>query len=107
MNNDFEKLQKTCGCVGLVLLIPVIFLYAIFTFGFVFSHLWLWFITPIGFPAISLLHAYGLCLMVWILSIRPTIYKEESKELDWGKVVGLLTGPWWSLLIGYVVHLYM
>ena len=102
-----SKKLSGLGCMAFIIGIPIIFLYTTFTLGFVFSTMWGWFIVPLGVPELSWLHAYGICLMFFLLNIKSSIHKSDNKEVDYGKVGGLLISPWLSLLIAYFVHLYV
>jgi hypothetical protein len=92
------------SATAFLFLMPIFVVYIIFSFGFVLSYLWLWFVVPLGVPPIGILHSYGLSLVVLMMTLRPSIRKNEEKEIDKGKVVGVFLSPWISLLVGYVVQ---
>lgn len=45
-----------------------------------FSTLWGWFIVPLGFPALSWAHAYGVMLVVGILKPKNKDFKSTVGE---------------------------
>ena len=107
-NKDVDKaIAWLISVVMFLFLAPLFVVYIIFSFGFVLSYLWLWFVVPLGVSPIGVLHSYGLSLVVLMMTLRPSIYKNDEKEVDKGKIVGIFLSPWISLLIGYVVYLWM
>lgn len=79
-------------------------------FCFVMSQLWLWFIVPLGFPALSAVQAYGLLLIIVLFksrNIRP-LKREFYAEKKFGVQISL--GILFSLvawLFGWVATLLM
>ena len=60
-----------------VLLYPIIKLW---TFGFVFSKLWGWFVVPFGLPIISLYYAVGGILIYGMFSFEKGWKEYKSNE---------------------------
>ena len=68
------------------------------------SYLWLWFIVPLGMPAISLVHALGLTLFGWFFTTGLNMnQKNEDKEYfaRWVTVQIAIGFVW---LFGYIFH---
>jgi phosphate/sulfate permease len=99
--------------VGAIALIPMLFaglaLSAIIN-GWVLSILWGWFITPVfGIPAISVGQAIGLAMVVSYLTyqhIEQDSDKDKTERFA-GIFAVLLIRPLMSLLLGYIVHLFI
>jgi hypothetical protein len=107
---DNEKCLVLAGVLttlGVILLIPVLLVYITLTYGYVLSCLWSWFVVPLGVVEINLWQAYGLSLILALITFKPDVYKKEKRDLDSGKIFGALTSPWITLLLGYIVSLLM
>ncbi len=104
--------EKDAMCASLIVAImtmvfvPVVIVYLILAFGFVLSYLWGWFVVPLGVPSIGMMHAYGISLVMSMVSFKPSIHKDD-KEVDKSKVVGLMFAPWFALGLGYIISLLM
>lgn len=80
--------------------------------GYVFRLYWLWFIVPLGLPAISIAHAIGVRFLVSILS---SPFKAESEDVTrktgfertFFKQVGMTIFILIYWVFGYVAHLFM
>lgn len=98
--------MKTLGII--VAIIAAMFLSAIWS-GYVLTVLWGWFIVPLfGLPALSLVYAIGLSLVVGYLThqLTPTSGKEVNEYL--------MTAGWYAFIkplvflgVGFVVTLFM
>lgn len=84
----------------MVLMLPISFYYA-----WVLSYLWLWFFTPLGVPAVTVLQAWGICVTISFLQTK--LYREKR---SWGKetlatafVTGILA-PIFALGMGYIIR---
>jgi hypothetical protein len=81
-----------------IALIPVILLAAAFTV----QHLWAWFAVPLGLPAISMSHAYGLSILIGTMAKQRDCEKPKKSPL---KSLGdTLVYCGLGLLFGYVAH---
>jgi hypothetical protein len=94
--------------VGLVV-VPAI---AIVWGGYAASVLWLWFVTPLGAPAISTAHAAGLgCIISAFLGSRGTYHGEhegkEAGELMATAVGRVIVGPLVLLFFGWLIRPWM
>lgn len=73
--------------------------------GFVLSYLWLWFIVPLGVPAIAIGHAIG------IMTIKNFVfYKYQKEKTEKGTsedvykaLTALIVSPSVALGIGYII----
>ncbi len=74
-----------------------------FITGLCLSILWLWFITPLGVPAITALHGMGLCY------VGATLFgkKDPNPKVDVEKILYVLLYDGLALLFGYLTHLAM
>ena len=86
-------------------------LVSIFFGGFVASILWGWFVVPLGFPAISFIHAVGL--VVLLKSLRVSDGCENNEQVtNMGDFYNALAmrGIGWPLVylvIGFLLYLVM
>lgn len=83
-----------------------LFLLSVTLEGVVFSYLWLWFITPLGFKAISILHAFGICVMIDFVSYRYYDYVRSDTGLA-TSINYLLIRPLMALATGFLLKLLM
>lgn len=102
------------GCVGMILLVPVLTFVSVIIGGFVVQALWEWFISPLGLPNIGMLHAAGIAGLFHFMCpfIDTTdLAKKEGYSANAalvGKLLMLLVfRPAITLLIGYFLHSYM
>lgn len=75
----------------------------IWTSGFVTARLWQWFVVPLGPPPISVATACGIICLVDIVRYSP---KANLPEITCRTIEGLILGPWFFLLIGWIVRLF-
>ena len=93
-----------------LLLAPLAIAAHLLSVGYVASHMWLWFLVPLGLPPISIAHAAGLSVIYTLLRLR---YKPDEAEP--GNPVTYLLRATHGLLfhtgllygIGWGVHLAM
>ena len=93
--------------LGIMVLIPALLIYVMLAYGYVLSCLWGWFVVPLGVVQINIWQAYGLSLILAMLTYKPDIFKKEKQDLDYGKALAGLTAPWFTLLLGYITSLLM
>lgn len=78
--------------------------------AFVLALLWGWFIVPLGVPAISMFHAWGLTVIVNMFTARRKVDFVEGMVVKTGalgalaKGFGISTG---ALLIGFVLSIFI
>ena len=65
--------------------------------------MWKWFITPLGVPAISVIHAVGLCFILGIVFGK----KDPKAKIDVEKLLYAMLYDGIGLLFGFLVHLAM
>ena len=103
--NSDDILGAIFGLVlGFVFILPLLTIYSVLTYGFVLSNMWEWFMVPLGLPTITLVHAYGLALIVALTSHQHNLYKNKDNELAGEKVFHVFLSPWMTLLVGYILH---
>jgi len=61
------------GTLGLVVALGVLR-------GWVLSYLWLWFLVPVGVPAIGVAHAMGMSLLISLFTSHAASRDAEMKE---------------------------
>jgi hypothetical protein len=83
-----------------------LFLLSVTLEGLVFSYLWLWFVTPFGVKAISILHAFGICVMIDFVSYRYYDYVRNDVGLA-TSINYLLIRPLMALTTGFLLKLLM
>jgi len=98
------------GIVGLfaslIVLLPAT-VYNIFSYGFVGMKLWQWFVaTTFDLKPISLLQAAGVMLLIRLFTHENTEQKIKGEKMSEKVVyvVGLMLIPWFTLLVGYIIH---
>ena len=102
-----EALESFLGILLAVFIFAPLFItYSVVTTGFILSKLWVWFVIPLGAPTLGLVHLYGLSLLISLITMRNSIYKEE-REVDGGKCFAAFLAPWIILLVGWILHLIM
>lgn len=68
--------------------------------AFVLRYLWAWFVVPLGLPSIGMAHAYGISMLVGLM----TPYRDNKKS-EWSEVVALaILRPLLCLLFAWAVH---
>lgn len=68
---------------------------------------WMWWLVPLGMPALSLMHSYGMLLMAGILISGMHISNKQEKHDLPTIVVATLFAPWFSMGMGWIVHSFM
>lgn len=92
------------GIGGTALVVGLIVLSLLLN-GWVFSWLWLWFLVPLGLPAIGVVHAIGIAGAVGYVT-RDRKRNKDSKA-DWGDVGFAVAAPFVALGLGYIITLFM
>jgi len=89
-------------------MVAIVFVYDVFSWGFVFYKLWYWFVLTafVGLPAITLTQAIGLMIFFGLfknfnIPMVKDEYLAESKNRLWAQ----LLLPWITLLVGYLVKI--
>lgn len=93
---------------GVVLLAGVGIVLGMLINGIVLSFLWQWFLVPLGLPALGLIHAMGVGLIVRYLTYQTVnCKKEDDQQQVWVQLASSLLYPLFILLFGFIVHLFM
>lgn len=95
------------AAVFVVLFASIIALYGAWAGAFVSVHLWLWFVVPtFGLAPLKMSAAFGIALLVglWTHHHHTGHKDERSGKEKISEAIGLLIGPWFVLLCGYVCH---
>jgi len=100
--------METLLFLGVLVLVPIIVLYSSFSWGYVATIFWGWFIIPL-FPD---LHSFTWIQFAGIMFLvncftkhSKTQIKDEYKDnvVSWTQ---LIVAPWLTLLGGWVLHLF-
>jgi hypothetical protein len=96
-----DKLIVFLGTTFVVLLLVLVItpLFSLY-YAWAFSYLWLWFIVPLGFPAISVVQAMGIFIVKGLLFYK---YVNIPKEKAGEAVTGFVLAPIVSLTVGQII----
>lgn len=102
---DNETARNFLAILGAPVLLMLIFI-AVLPIGifnaWVAQKLYIWFVIPMGAPAINLWHVYGLILLINLLkSSSSSEDKSTAKHL--GSILGTVVGALLILLIAFIV----
>lgn len=78
-----------------------------FVSGLCLALMWKWFITPLGVPAITVIHAMGITLACAIIFAPKDPKKDPKKEITFGTVSYTIVFNIVALVFGYLIHLGM
>jgi len=90
----------------LLLISPIIIL----ANGFVFQHLWNWFIVPfVGLPSFTLLAAIGVSMTISFVTHQfiSSNNGKEASEVFSEAIAYIITKPLMALLVGWIITLFM
>jgi hypothetical protein len=94
--------------LGVFVLIPILFLYGSFSWGFVFFKFWSWFVLPVFsfLPSINFWQAVGLWVFISLFHNQQVQQvKDEYLKDSTERTVSGIVLPWVVLLIGWVIKL--
>jgi hypothetical protein len=97
MNNILEKLVAATATVIILLGLLAILGIALVFQGFVLSYLWVWFVVPLGIPAIGIAHAIAIIMVANLILRGRTKIDErppEEKIRTSGKEFGVILVSW-------------
>lgn len=83
--------------VTLGLIVP-----AILWRAYVLSYLWLWFVSPLGFPAVGMAQAYGLVCVAAVM--HPRASREQSPEETIADLFSAFIVPTLALVVGWFIR---
>lgn len=77
--------------------------------GYVLSVLWGWFIVPFfHLPTLPLVYAMGIAIIIDFALFRMSTHKDDrDKKQQIIDVVIALIMPFWFLLIGWIIYLFL
>lgn len=88
--------------------VSVIFLFSSIALeGIVLFYLWMWFVVPLGVPAIGFLNALGLGLIVSFLTYHYYDFKKNDEAGIYEPLCYLFVRPGLTLLVGWTIHCFM
>lgn len=107
MNQKSDSME-TCAGIVLIAAGAVVLLVANAVLrGFVLSILWGWFLVPVfSLPAISIPQALGIALVIGMLT-GGIGTGNQSTDSAAAKVVIIILGPLFTLLIGWIYTLFL
>jgi type IV secretory pathway TrbL component len=108
MNTETDKKELAVASIVAIILLPFLFCLNAYTL----AYLWLWFVVPLGVPAIGMAHALGiLCLKGFLTSHLATFKHDEEdvtkSKLMWTKTARNIGVPFACLAFGYIYHSFM
>lgn len=78
--------------------------------GWVLTYLWLWFVTPLGLPSLSIAHAIGISCVISFLTYQY-IERPKEKEPLQSQISTLVTvcvfRPLIVLGFGWIIHFFV
>ena len=89
---------------GKVLLVLAAAPVAAVSHGLAISIMWGWFVVPLGMPSLSIAHAFGLALLLRMVSTRMP----KSDDRDWRALIAAsIAAPWLVVGVGWIVNAFM
>jgi len=96
--------------LGVAVIFVFAFVYGATVWGLVFYKFWYWFLLPVftQLPEITYLQAIGLMCFVSVLKVglKSENYQKEDQK-KWVGVFVVLLLPWATLLLGYIVKIFI
>lgn len=94
--------------LGIILLVLVSIFYLSVVGGIVTASLWNWFIVKqFSLPSMSIPMGIGINIFIHKFIPQPVNPEEPDKKKALAKILGILITPWFILLIGWIVSLYL
>lgn len=96
-----------------LLISSVIFIPMSIIHAYVLQNLWLWFVVPtFQTPELNFLVCWGLMLMFFLLTGKGNTYSEAkihnvSQKKLWINIGTNMTGPFFILLVSYIIKCYL
>lgn len=94
-----------------VFVIVPITIYSVLSHAYVGMKLWQWFMVPLGMKAIGFWNVAGISMLIRLFTYEGSGLSKSSSEKslkgNFAYMVGLMLIPWFTLLLGYIVHLFM
>jgi hypothetical protein len=86
------------------LLVCILIVISIAVQGWAVAMLWLWFVTPLGVPAITVAMGFGLVLVARALQPEPALLLHLIQPTRYKEIVRTLMLPVIMVGIGWLVH---
>lgn len=94
--------------LGIILLVLTSIFYLSVIGGIVTASLWNWFIVKqFSLPSMSIPMGIGINIFINKFIPQPLNPEELDKKKALGKILGILITPWFILLMGWIVSLYL
>lgn len=76
--------------------------------GWAVSTLWLWFITPLGLPAIGIATAIGICITISLIRMRQHRKDNDDEDADskFERIAYNFVVPLVAVTLGWIVKLF-
>lgn len=102
-DDDKDWIIALFAIPGVILLIMILMIpFALFN-AWVSKTLYDWFILPLGAPALTIWHMWGIALLVSRFTPTPEYKEGEGMGKALGKLAGVVIGGLLALLVGYFV----
>jgi putative flippase GtrA len=97
--------------LGAIIGLPTIVVLQVMLNGYVLSVLWGWFFIPVlQFPAIGIVQAIGISIIISYLTHQQDSYEDRSKTVE-DKIIGALAfsalRPLLALFFGWIVRMFI
>jgi len=96
--------------LGLLIFVPLALLYNAFSYGFVATMFADWFVYPVfpNFPKLNWIQFVGLSYFIMcIFPKNSTMIKDEFQEERIAKWIMIIIAPWFLLLAGGLIKLFL
>jgi hypothetical protein len=109
MTDDQDK--TLFGCIGAIVVLPLVLAYAALLEGFVAKQLWLWFIVPtFGLNPLTIPQAIGISILWGLFSPSPSRQADDDESVgDAIAKMGIRASmkPAMALIVGWIVMHWM
>lgn len=101
--------MKTVSWIlAIIIAVLIIYLPLQFYLAWAASTLWGWFMIPLGLPAISILHMWGICLTLGVMRPRTIFIKKDDRPYDFrGTALTATLAPGISVAIGAIIKFWL
>jgi hypothetical protein len=108
MNSDKSIGVAFLIFLGVLVLLPLAWLYGVFSYGFVAVKLWTWFVVPVFHTTVNfgILQAARLCILVRFFTSEHKMSVSDPDETTEHKIASIilpLIVPWVTLLFGWLL----
>lgn len=105
-NGEIVEKKSFAETLGIIIIIFAFLIYTTWSFAYVGSVLWQWFIVPFGMKPISIAHAWGVSLLVRLWTF---VYKYEDENESWKSrfrsALMVFLYPWFTLLLAKIAQM--